>query len=369
MTNTKLPVLVTAIGGGGFGEQILKALLIANKQEDKYYIIGGDMNPYSPQFMMANEGVCLPPANNEKYLEALLAICLKKSCVAIFPGNELELAKISQNRAMFEDAGILLMINPSNVIETCLNKTATGKILNEMGFTPPKYREAINYEELSDINWFPVVIKPSTGGGGSAHSYIAQTQEELRYLILYLKTALPGQSFIVQEYVGDEMSEYTVGVLHDLDGNYINSIALRRELKSILNIRAKYKNTTSRKELGNSLIISSGVSHGYLGKFPEVTSRCCELAKSLGVKGAINIQLRLVGNQIKVFEINPRFSGTTSLRAMMGYNEPDILLRKHVLGETIEPDFKYKEGMILRNLIETEMPETPAPSWKRYING
>ena len=34
-----------------------------------------------------------------------------------------------------------------------------------------------------------------------------------------------------------------------------------------------------------------------------------------------------------MFEINPRFSGTTSLRAMVGYNEPDVLIRHHVLGE------------------------------------
>lgn len=172
----------------------------------------------------------------------------------------------------------------------------------------------------------------------------------------------------MQEYVGDEKSEYTVGVLHDLDGNYINSIAIRRDLKSQLNIRAKYKNNTGRADLGNSLIISSGISHGDVGKFPEVTTRCRELAKALGVKGPVNIQLRLVDGTIKVFEINPRFSGTTSLRAMKGYNEPDILLRKHILGETIEPDFQFGEGKILRQLIEKETPRNPAPDWQDFVS-
>ncbi len=77
------------------------------------------------------------------------------------------------------------------------------------------------------------------------------------------------------------------------------------------------------------------------------------IAAALGVQSAVNIQCRLVNGEIYVFEINPRFSGTTSLRAMIGYNEPDVLIRHHVLGEDIEPDFAYAEGTILRGLCET----------------
>jgi len=55
----------------------------------------------------------------------------------------------------------------------------------------------------------------------------------------------------------------------------------------------------------------------------------------------VNVQCRLVDGEVVVFEINPRFSGTTSLRAMVGYNEPDVLFRHHVLGEPIEPHFPY----------------------------
>ena len=59
-----------------------------------------------------------------------------------------------------------------------------------------------------------------------------------------------------------------------------------------------------------------------------------------------------------VFEINPRFSGTTSLRAMAGYNEPDVLIRRHVLNEAIEPHFAYRSGVILRGLSETMLDES-----------
>lgn len=40
MVDERLPVLITAIGGGGHGEQILKALRLADNE--KYRLIGAD---------------------------------------------------------------------------------------------------------------------------------------------------------------------------------------------------------------------------------------------------------------------------------------------------------------------------------------
>jgi carbamoyl-phosphate synthase large subunit len=37
---------------------------------------------------------------------------------------------------------------------------------------------------------------------------------------------------------------------------------------------------------------------------------------------------------------------------MVGYNEPDLMIRKYLLNEEIEPHFAYKEGTILRGLDE-----------------
>jgi carbamoyl-phosphate synthase large subunit len=87
----------------------------------------------------------------------------------------------------------------------------------------------------------------------------------------------------------------------------------------------------------------------------EILDVCTKIAKNLDVRGAVNIQGRMTSDGFKVFEINPRFSGTTSIRAIMGYNEPDILLRRHLLGEKIEPNFKYSHGLVLRNLVESRV--------------
>lgn len=346
----KINVLVTAVGGGGHGEQILKALRLANSGQ--YHIIGGDAQKNCPQFSLVDDSVNLPLATDENYIDVLLDICRKKNVRALFHGCEPELKKMSKHRKDIESEGIFLPINPESVIDLCMDKAKTNKALTDMGFNPPRYTNIRTRADIDTIDWYPVVVKPSVGGGGSANVYIAQDKQELVALLDYLGLDRIAGTFVIQEYVGTPEDEYTVGILQDMDGNYINSIAVHRFMSGQLNIRTSVLNRTDKARLGPKLIISSGVSHGYVGRFSDVTSQCMEIAKKIGAKGAINIQCRFVDGKVKVFEINPRFSGTTSLRAMMGYNEPDVLIRKHIFGENISPDFSYEEGVVLRGLTE-----------------
>ena len=350
MANNPTTVMVTAIGGGGHGEQILKALQMV--KAGRYRIVGADMNPNCPQFALTDERIVLPPAATPDYIDRLLEACSRFSVQVLFHGCEPELRVFSQNRARIESAGILLPINSAETIELCMNKLATMRFLRDRGFDPPKCWAVTSLSELDEIDSFPVILKPSVGSGGSANVHIAQSPRELRLCAELLELKQPGVSFLIQEYVGTSDDEYTVGVLHDLDGQFLNSVGLRREIKSMLNIRLKEANKTGRSELGPSLVISSGISHGKIGPYPEVTRTCEAIARALGARGAINIQCRLVNGKVKVFEINPRFSGTTSIRAMMGYNEPDVLIRKHLLGETITPRFHYDSGVVMRTIAE-----------------
>lgn len=348
--NDQIPVLITAIGGGGHGEQILKALKLA--EPGRYRLIGADAQPHCPQFALVDDHLTLPFASDPSYMDALLEACDTYGIKALFHGCEPELKLFSQNRALIEERGIFLPVNPATVIDLCMNKEATNAKLAELGFEAPRFMRVTSKDDLKAIDWYPVVVKPSIGGGGSANVYIAQDERELLSLMDYLGLEHIAGSYIVQEYVGTPEDEYTVGVLFDMDGQYLNSIALNRYLSGQLNIRTSVPNRTSRTALGSKLVISSGVSHGHVGRFKKITSQCVDIAKAIGARGAINIQCRFVDGKVRVFEINPRFSGTTSIRAMMGYNEPDILMRKHVLGENITPDFSYEEGDVLRGLIE-----------------
>jgi carbamoyl-phosphate synthase large subunit len=183
---------------------------------------------------------------------------------------------------------------------------------------------------------------------------IAQSNEELFVFTKFLLNSY--DEFIVQEYVGTPDCEYTVGVLHDMNGELVNSIAVKRIITSSLGNRLKIKNKSGNSKFGDQLVISSGISQGEIGKYVQVTKQCEEIAQKLNSKGPINIQCRFVDDKVYVFEINPRYSGTTSMRAMVGLNEPELMIRYHYLNEIIERHASFKEGFVLRGLEETYIP-------------
>jgi carbamoyl-phosphate synthase large subunit len=257
---------------------------------------------------------------------------------------------MSAHRKQLASQGIFLPINPAQVIELCMDKAKTLEFLREKGFHIPRFQRVQSMEDLSSFDVLPAVLKPSVGSGGSANTFIAQTEEDLFCFGRHLLSIF--SEFIIQEYIGTPDNEYTAGVLISMAGEMINSIAVKRNILSSLSNRIKLKNRTANRKLGPVLALSNGISQGEIGPFPEVTRQCEEIALAIGARGPLNVQCRLVEGKVYVFEINPRFSGTTSLRAMVGFNEPDVLIRKHILQDPIKPHFPYQTGVIVRGLSE-----------------
>lgn len=345
-------VLVTGVGASGVGYQILSALRLA---ETEYNIVTADTTLLSRGLSLGSAQYILPTADSPDYLPSVIEICEKHRIQALFYGSEKELKVLSDNRRIFADMNVFLPLNPRELIDVCLDKNATMAVLKNNGFDIPLSFKISSENDIDEIDIFPVVLKPSIGGGGSANLMIAQNRSELQVFAKFLLQAY--DEFIIQEYVGDAESEFTVGVLCDMQGNILNSIAMKRIIAHSFGNRLKVKNSTGKKELGDYLVVSSGLSQGWIGRFPDITGKCEKIAKALNATGAINIQCRAVGDKIYIFEINPRFSGTTSLRAIAGFNEPDVLVRKHILNEEIEDHFDYREGCILRSL-EAEFVDT-----------
>ena len=342
-----IKVCVTGVGGGGHGLQIVKAL---RQAQTPYRIVGADMTKLSAGFELADEPCLLPPASDPAYLEALLDLCRQRQVRVLFHGSEAELRVMSENREAIQDLGVLLPLNPPEVISLCLDKVRMFSALAEKGIQVPWFKRISSLADFASFPDYPLIFKPSVGSGGSANTFIVQNHQEAEMFAKYLLGLYP--EFIAQEYVGTPHDEFTVGVLTGLDGGFINSIAVRRQVLSALSCRTRLPNRTGREELGPELVISSGISQGEIGVFPEVTGQCEEIARLLGSRGALNIQCRFVKGTAWVFEINPRFSGTTSLRALAGFNEPDLLIRRHVLKEEIEPRFAIRPGVVLRRLQE-----------------
>ncbi len=343
----KIPVLVTGVGGASVVEQLIKALRLA---DTAYYIHGADTVQSSKGLFEVDTPHIVPLAREAEYLNRIKEICHEQSIRAVFPGSEAELKVLAQAHEWFRKHNILLAVNPLSVLEICLDKYKTAEFLAQNGFLSPISYTVASLQSIEHLDNFPYIIKPSIGGGGSANVFVAQTKNELHVYVSFLLDNYA--ECLVQEYVGTPEEEYTVGILHDMNGNFINSIGLRRTILRGLNNRIRVANKTGREELGRILAVSSGISQGYIDTYPIVTEVCERIAQALGATGAINIQCRIHQGKVFIFEINPRFSGTTSLRAMVGYNEPDVLIRTHLLDERVAQRFSFRSCHIVRGLAE-----------------
>jgi carbamoyl-phosphate synthase large subunit len=339
--------MVTGVSGGAIGEQLVKALRLA---ERPYRIVGADVNARSLGHQEVDIPLILPMASAPEYVDALLAACRQFDVRAVYPGSEPELVALAAARLRLQAEGVVLFANRDTVIATGLDKGATAQFLTSHGFHPPRTMVIAGADDLGNVPFLPAILKPRSGGGGSANVFIAQTESEIRLFGGYLLAVT--DTCLAQEYVGCATDEYTVGVLSDLEGGFINSVAVRRNILSAFSNRLTIPNRTGNPALGDYLIVSNGVSQGEIGTFPAVTGPCERIAAALGSAGPLNLQCRLVDGEVRVFEINPRFSGTASIRALIGFNEPDLLYRLHVEGERLVPRFGYRSGYVARGLRE-----------------
>ena len=68
----------------------------------------------------------------------------------------------------------------------------------------------------------------------------------------------------------------------------------------------------------------------------EIACKMASMLVSQGLVGPCNFQCKLTDHGPVFFEINPRFTGITAVRAAMGFNEVDAVLRRALLHEPIE---------------------------------
>ncbi len=348
MVNKVINVLITGVGGGGVGLQILKSLLLSKLP---IRICGTDMSRHSLGLAKVHKDYVVPPARDEGYLAAILDICNNEKIDVIFPGSEPELEVLSGCREEFQRRGIVLAVNSREVIDICMDKKKTFDFFEERRISIPRTKAVDTLNDLDGIDFLPAIIKPYLGGGGSNNTFIAQDREELTFFCKYVLKY--GRKPLVQEYIGTPDTEYTVGVLSDEDGSIISTVALKRYIMSALSNRLKVPSLHNKNEI---LAISSGISQGEIVNDVELIRQCEDLARKLRSVGPINIQCRFVNDTMYPFEINPRFSGTTYMRALVGVNEPELYIRKYVLKETLPDNIMPRTGLVIRGLEERFIP-------------
>ncbi len=341
MKKSEISVLITGAGGAGsLGRELMKAFNLAKQ---KYRIVVTNSSPISVGLFETNRGYVVPPATSRNYIQVILDICKKEKIDALVGGSEPEIEKLVKNLKIFEENNIVVLSNSLNVIRLCSDKLRLINFLTSKKILCPKTFSFIEDHDINKIDSYPVIIKPRKGSG-SRNVFLANDKSEAKFFANYLKKY--GSCPLIQEYVDSHNEEFTIGVLYVDDGKLITSIAMKRILEGNFSTRQIIQLPHTKKKS----IISSGISQGFFDNYEEITKSGEKIAEVLKANGPINIQCRQTENGLSIFEINPRFSGTTASRSLVGHNEPDMLCRYRLFGETVMP--KHKVGYVMKDLRE-----------------
>jgi carbamoyl-phosphate synthase large subunit len=164
---------------------------------------------------------------------------------------------------------------------------------------------------------FPLVIKPRIGRG-ARDTFMANNEKQMKLALAYVPDP------IIQEYVGGY--EFTSGIFFDRRSNVKGIITMQRELEFGTTYRA---------------IVDS------FPKVDEEMIRISEVLSQQGAIGPINVQSRYCSGKVYILEINPRFSGTSPIRAYFNFNEAEAAVKHFLLNEEID-ELKPSTGVAMR---------------------
>jgi carbamoyl-phosphate synthase large subunit len=317
-------VLVTGVGGRSVGHQILQALAL---KDDAFSVVVTDADAFSFGLYLHPDRQVVPFANAPDYPDAIFDLVERHGIEVLLPGTEAEIRTLVMHRQALADRGCLLIAAPDEGIRLCADKGKLYDWLAAEGVGVPMSRPVGSWRDLVAATGWPIVGKPTGTSGGSRDVAILASEAEVeRYVETFTG---PASALVFQEYVGDAASEYTVGVVVSGAGVAIDSIVLHRVLTGM-------SLGPTRDIEGKRYTLSTGYSQGIIVDDREVRAFCEALAVKMRLTGPVNIQLRKADDgSIKVFEVHPRFSGTSSIRAQAGFNEPDMVIRDQLRGETI----------------------------------
>lgn len=316
-------VLVTG-AGALLGQGILRALRMSSLP---LRIITADPDCRSAGHWLGDCAYRSEMADSEKFIQRLEKIITTENVRLVFVGTDAELEILSVERARLkENFGVDVIVSPQKTIEIANDKWLTAEFLRKNNFLFPRSAPVDDKDALNQLiseKGFPLFVKPRVG----ARSYGAQVVQNHSELVM---AASKLKGLVAQELLPADTGEFTTGCLVE-EGKCLSVITMKRDLKDGNTYRA---------------YPCAGYRYNHL---------LATIAESLGVDGPVNFQFRERDGKPIVFEINPRFSGTTPLRAMIGFNEVEVLINKRLYKKNIKP-LKLKDGVMMRAWADVFVP-------------
>lgn len=253
------------------------------------------------------------PTNDTAYMEWLLNTIRKHQVDLIVPGIEIDMYKWVEHASEIERNGATALLNNIELIQLCKDKWAFYENLSGSGMSCA-IESSLNmeFDVLKNKFGLPFLLKPRRGFGSKGIVKVDSSDTFLRH------QKDIGQILMAQQIVGSDTEEFTISAFCNGGGGVYASMALKRKLSR--------DGFTEKAE-----VVATD-------EFIGTISDLCERFRPIG---PTNFQFRKCEDGIKLLEINPRISSSTSIRAAFGYNESAMAVDYYLEHRTpIQPDIK-----------------------------
>jgi carbamoyl-phosphate synthase large subunit len=273
-----------------------------------------DMHPkLSPACNLSDKYFSVKTVKDPGYIQELLSLCIANDICLVIPTIDQELQVLADNKKLFDDANIHLVISCSSFICICRDKRKTKDFFEQKKIQTPAF---IDKRRPT----FPLFVKPFDGSL-SKDTYLINNKGELtRY-------HLANENLMFMEYLDKSTNqEFTVDMYYGKD-HRIKCIVPRKRLA----VRA------------------GEISKGVTCKNAIVSYLKEKLGRVEGASGCITTQLFVntkTGN-IKAIEINPRFGGGYPLSYAAGANYPKWLIEEYLLNQEINYTDNWEDNLLM----------------------
>jgi len=195
-----------------------------------------------------------------------------------------------------EKAGARIIGTSVSSIDRAEDRDKFAKVLEKLGISQPENGSAISRQEIIQIAkriGFPVLVRPSYVLGGRAMK-IVYDEKSLGLFIGEAQEASAGHPVLIDKFLEDAV-EVDVDAISDGKSTVIGGIMEHIEEAGVHSGDSAC--VIPAHTLGDDII-------DVIRKYTHA------LAGELGVKGLINIQFAVKGDQVYVLEVNPRASRT-----------------------------------------------------------
>jgi nucleoside-diphosphate-sugar epimerase len=333
MMNDKIFSIGISCIGSGVGQSVISSLRLSRLP---IRTIGLGCNPFAYGAYDCATHDCTPSIYDANYFDRLFEICLRHRIDLLIPGLDDELVILAKNIKTLNEAGIKVVISGENLISICRDKERMG---DELGQYADVFVKTYDKNKLRESNGnnsvhFPLIAKPR-GGFASRGVQIIQNNEDLlklpdNYIIQEL--AKPGEQDPNYHVFFDnlkngrnaQVAEISIQVVYNQSGNLLGRMMSYNKLQNGIPIEIVPFESNYVWSVIDKLI-------------PALLER--------GLAGPLNIQGRLTNEGLKLYEMNPRFTGITGLRALMGFNEVEACVKEWLgidtAGNHLQMNYNY----------------------------